>query len=340
MIVGPPRRDLATLPKAHLHLHLDGAIREQTLRELAAAGSVGVPTLPTGRIYPSFDVFRETITACQDVLATADNLIRIIGEIIEDAADDGAVWIELSLWPGLFGGRLGSDHDAVELVLSTGRAAAARFGIGFGLMLAANRHAGPRAASVTARLAVDLATQGVVSFGLDGDEKAFPPSPFTEAFAIAKDGGLLCTPHAGELLGPESVADALTRLHADRILHGVRAIEDATLVTRLASSGTCLDVCPTSNYKLGVSTPETHPLALLLAAGVRCSVNADDPLLFGSGLLQEYELCRSDFSLSDHDLALVAASSLECSGAPAAVKAAGVTGVARWLEHGSTTPLP
>ena len=146
-------------------------------------------------------------------------------------------------------------------------------------MIAANRHVGPEAAASTARLAVELATKGVVSFGLDGDETAFPPAPFWEAFAIAKAGGLLAAPHAGELLGAESVADAVDSLQADRILHGVRAIEDPALVARLASTAICLDVCPTSNFKLGVFEPKTHPLPSLLQAGVRCSVNADSPSL-------------------------------------------------------------
>jgi adenosine deaminase len=239
----------------------------------------------------------------------------------------------VSLWPGLFAGRLGTERDALELVLEAGHAAAARVGIGFGLMVAANRHEGPDAATAVARLAVDLAGQGVVSFGLDGDEAAFPPAPFAHAFDIARNGGLLCTPHAGELLGPESVADALALLHADRILHGVRAVEDEALVARLASSPVCLHVCPTSNVKLGVFTPETHPLPVLLGAGVRCTVNADDPLLFGSGLLQEYELCRARFALSDHDLANVAATSIESSGAPPELKAAGARRLTRWLEN-------
>jgi adenosine deaminase len=154
------------------------------------------------------------------------------------------------------------------------------------------------------------AGEGVVSFGLDGDEAAFPPAPFAGAFEIARSAGLLATPHAGELLGPESVAAAMDRLHADRILHGVRAVEDSALLSRIASAGICLDLCPTSNAKLGVFEPGDHPLAALLRAGVRCSVNADDPLLFGVGLLDEYELCRTTFGLSDEELASIAAASI------------------------------
>jgi len=323
-------RDLATLPKAHLHLHLDGALREQTLQELCERRGTPAPQLPPGRVYSSFAVFMDVITACHDALASPDNLERVVGEVVEDAAADGAVWVELSLWPGLFQGRLGPDREAVQLVLHSGHAAAARLGVGFGLMVAANRHLGPDAASRTARLATVLATEGVVSFGLDGDEAAHPPAAFEEAFAIARHGGLLATPHAGESLGSDSVAVALEALGAHRILHGVRAVEDPTVVARLASAGVCLDVCPTSNVRLGVFAAEDHPLATLIERGVRCSVNADDPLLFGTSLLDEYALCRAQFSLSDHQLAQVAETSIDASGAPSALKGSALAAVERW----------
>ena len=215
--------------------------------------------------------------------------------------------------------------------LDEGRAAAARTGVGFGLMVAANRHHGPEAATDMARLAVELAGDGVVSFGLDGDEAAFPPAPFAEAFALARAGGLLSTPHAGELLGWESVADAMTVLGADPILHGVRALESPDLVARLAARGVSLDVCPTSNHKLGVVAPDDHPLRALLDAGVRCSLNADDPLLFGTTLLEEYEHGRSACSLSDRDLAAVARTSVTSSGAPDALKARALAGIDEWI---------
>ncbi len=139
---------------------------------------------------------------------------------------------------------------------------------------------------------------------------------------------------AGELLGPDSVATAVDRLHADRILHGVRAAEDPALVARIAATGVCLDVCPTSNAKLGVFEPGDHPLPRLERAGVTCSVNADDPLLFGAGLLDEYQLCRTKFLMSDEELAGIARASIQASGAPAGLKAAAGAGIDRWLAAG------
>jgi adenosine deaminase len=327
------------LPKAHLHLHLDGAVREQSLRALCARRGVAPPKLPRGLGYSSFDVFMETIGAVHEVLSDPEDLRRIVGEIVADAALDGAVWVEVSVWPGLFAGRLGPEREAVRRVLEAGRDAAALRGVGFGLMVAANRHAGPEAAVATARLAVELMPEGVVSFGLDGDEAAFPPAAFADAFTLAKRGGLRAAPHAGELLGPGSVTDALDLLHADRILHGVRAVEDPDLLARLAASGVCLDVCPTSNVKLGVCDLAAHPLPDLLAAGVQCSVNADDPLLFGSGLLQEYELCRTHLGLPDRVLAEIAATSVQASALPGEAKAAAAAGIADWLSD-AAPPRP
>ena len=324
-------RDLAGLPKAHLHVHIDGVVREQTLRELCALRGWSAPTVPAGGRFRSFADFMQVIKASHDVLSSEAGLHRIIGELMEDAAAEGVAWLELSVWPGLFGGRLGTGRDAVLRILEAAREATAGTGTSLGVMVAANRDAGPEAAQDTARIAAGLAGDGVVSFGLDGDEAAFPPALFAGAFAIASSAGLLATPHAGELAGADSVRAALETLHADRILHGVRAAEDPGLVSLLAASGTCLDVCPTSNFSLGITGPGSHPLPALLSAGVRCSVNADDPLPFGTTLLTEYELCRTEFGLDDQQIAGIATASIQASGAPAEVKSAATAAIARWL---------
>jgi len=128
------------------------------------------------------------------------------------------------------------------------------------------------------------------------------------------------------------VVGALDALGADRIQHGVRSIEDPDLVRRLADAAVCLDVCPTSNVLLSVSPSlAAHPLPALLDAGVRCSVNADDPLLFGPGLLEEYHLCRDQLGFDDARLAHIARCSIEGSGAPSAVKQQALKGVEDWL---------
>jgi adenosine deaminase len=320
------RRDLLALPKAHLHIHLDGAMRRSTLAELAAKAGIEAP-LPTS--YGSFADFTATITAAARSLQKPADATRLVTEIVDDARNAGAVWIEPSMWPGLFGGRLGSDEATVDLVLAAGHEAAEE--IGFGLVVAANRNAGPEAALKIARLAISRMGDGVVGFGLDGDEATAPGAEFTAAFDLAHEAGLACVPHAGELAGPESVRDATTLLHADRIMHGVRAVEDPQLLAELAVP---LDICPTSNVLLSiVPALAEHPLPALLAAGVRCSVHADDPLLFDTDLLTEYERCRSDLGLSDEILADLARTSIVASGAPATRKDDALAGIDSWLKN-------
>jgi adenosine deaminase len=322
-------RDLHGLPKAHLHLHLEGGMRPTTLAELAAGYDVPVPKI---RGFGSFSAFASTYMAACDVLRTPADLTRLVSETIDDGVQAGAVWVEVAFHPAHHRERFGTDEQIVELVLGAMADATARTGVGAGLMLAADRTKPPDDAVELARLAVTYAGQGVVAFGLANDEVIGPPEPYAEAYAIARAGGLLSTPHAGELCGPESVRGALDALGADRIQHGVRAVEDPDLVARLADERICLDVCPTSNLALGViERMSDHPLPALLAAGVPCSINADDPLLFGPGLLEEYDLCRAELGLDDDALAAVARASVEASGAPADLKARAIAGIATWL---------
>lgn len=322
-------RELRSLPKAHLHLHLDGAVRPSTYAELAAEAGLPAP-LPSS--YESFAEFLDTITAVGRVLRTPDQVCRVVRELVEDAAASGAVWVQPSVWPGLFDGRLGDDGDALDLLLEAGRSAAAEFGVGFGLIVAVNRGAGPEAALSTARLAAARAKAGVIGLGLDGDEKAFSTRDFVPAFDIAQAAGIDVLPHAGELAGADSVWEALDLLAADGVLHGVRSLDDPKLVKRLARTGTPLHVCPTSNAVLSaVPSLAEHPLPALLAAGVRCTVNADDPALFGTDLLTEYERCRSVLGLSDEQLADVARTSVRSSAAPDMLKRAALRHITEWI---------
>jgi adenosine deaminase len=188
-------------------------------------------------------------------------------------------------------------------------------------------------ANADARLAARFAGDGVVGLGLQSEERGHPASMFAESFAIARDAGLLVVPHAGELAGPESVWDTIHSLRPDRIQHGIRSVEDSGLITELVRRDIALDVCPTSNVSLGVvESIEAHPLRALLDAGVRCTINADDPALFGPGILAEYELCRSTLGLSDEQLASCATDSVLRSAAPSRVKDDAVAGIRAW-EH-------
>lgn len=304
-------------------------MRPATLAELCAEHGVAVPEIGE---FGDFSAFEATYEAATDVLRREADLERLVREMLEDALADGAWYVEPALYAPAHRARFGSDERVAELVLDALRRFGEELGVGVGLMISGDRMVNPRECEEQAHLAARYADQGVVSFGLASDERGNPPGPFAPAFDIARAAGLISAPHAGELAGPESVAAALEALGADRLQHGVRAIESPELVAELAERGTCLDVCPTSNAALGVYPRlADHPLPSLLAAGVRCGLNADDPLLFGCGLLDEYELCRTEMGLGDSELAAIATTSLEASGAPVDLVERGVAGVREWL---------
>lgn len=321
-------RDLRDLPKAELHLHLLGAMRPATLAELAAREGIAAPD-PRG--FTTFAEFQRVFQAAFEVQTRPADLDRLVREVVADAAADGVVWVQPHVDPHVYP-QFGPPEAVLELILAAGRDEGARRGVGFGLTMAAQRHAGPEAAAGLARFAGGYAGQGVHAFGLTGDEVAFPGEPFAGAFAIAREAGLTAAPHAGELSGPESVRAAVSALGATRIAHGVRAAEDPAVLAMLAERDVTLDVCLTSNYLLGV-VPELarHPLPQLLAAGVRCSLGADDPLQFGVGLLEEYQLARSELGLDDDQLAAIARTSVGTSDAPASLVRTATARIDRWL---------
>jgi adenosine deaminase len=329
--------DLKALPKAHLHLHLEGGMRPSTLADLATQHGMGVPAV-TG--FGSFSAFAEMyLTACE-VLRRPEDMVRLVDETADDAVAAGAVYVEPAIYLPHHRERLGPPEEVLELLLEASRSATERTGVEIGWMVSADRTLDPADAVGQARLAARYAGRGAVAFGLANDEVLGPPGLFTEAFDIAREAGLLSTPHAGELDGASSVIAAMELLRADRIQHGVRAVERDGLAERLAERQICLDVCPTSNVALSVvPSIDAHPLPQLVDAGVRISINADDPLLFGPGLLEEYELCRDTFGLDDLTMARIAAASIECSGASPSTKAGTRQGIDRWLA-GSTMAEP
>lgn len=309
-------------------------MRPSTLGELAQHYGLPAPLAPDG----TFPRFIALYRAACEALRSPDDLARLVREIVEDAAADGVVWVEPSAWlTASEAERVGlRDEEAIlEVLLDAARRAARDTNVGVGLMVSTNRVHPPSDAMPLAHLAARYAGRGVVAFGLADDETRGPPEPFALAFAVAHAAGLISAPHAGEHGGPDSVRGALDALGARRIQHGVRAAEDPVLLERLANEEVCLDVCPTSNVQLSV-VPDfaQHPLPKLLAAGVQVSLNADDPLFFGSGVLAEYELARHTFGLGDAALAHIAACSIRASGAPESLKVAALANIEKWLTSG------
>lgn len=217
-----------------------------------------------------------------------------------------------------------------------------------GVLVAASRVRHPLEARTLARLAALHAGDGpgaVLGFGLSNDERRGETGDFAPAFAIARRAGLALVPHAGELLGPEAITRTLDTLGPDRLGHGVRAVEDPAVLQRVVLDEVALEVCPGSNVSLGVyGEAEQVPLRRLLEAGATVALGADDPLLFGSRLLDQYETARTVHGLDDAALAELARGSVRASLMPADLRAAALADIDTWLASppppDPTAPVP
>ena len=336
------QRDLATLPKAHLHLHFTGSLRPSTLAELAAKHGIRLPeTLrhhhllrltPDERGWFRFQRLYDAARAC---VRDADDMRRIVQEAAEDDAAEGSGWLEMQVDPTSYAPFVGGLTPALEIVLDAARTASATTSCQVAIVVAASRVRHPLDARTLARLAARYAGDGpgeVVGFGLSNDERRGTTEEFAAAFAIAARAGLASVPHSGELLGSDHIRTTLGSLHPDRLGHGVRAAEDPEVLDRIVRSGIGLEVCPASNVALGVyPTPEEVPLRKLVDAGARIALGADDPLLFGPRLLAQYELARSVHHFTDAELASLARSSVEMSRAPLDLRKRLLAGIDDWL---------
>jgi adenosine deaminase len=332
--------DLAALPKAHLHLHLTGAMRHSTLVDLARLHGVALPPALTADWPPRLSAadergwfrFQRLYDLARSVLRTPGDLYRLVRETAEDERAEGSGWLELQADPSGYTGRFGGLTAFTELLLDAAATAAAATGVGIGIVIAANRTRHPLDARTLARLAAQFAGHGVVGFGLSNDERRGPAEEFGRAFAIAERAGLLLVPHAGELVGPASVSATLDRLHADRIGHGIRSVEDPEVVKRLATTGVTLEVCPSSNVALGVApAPAAVPVRTLFNAGVRIALGADDPLLFGRRLVRQYEIARDAHDFTLPELAELARMSVLSSAAPLGIRTRLLAAIDTWL---------
>jgi adenosine deaminase len=336
----PPLHDLRALPKAHLHLHLTGAMRHSTMVDLAERHGIALPPALTEEWPPRLSTtdergwfrFQRLYDTARSVLRMPSDLYRLVQEIAEDERSEGSGWLELQADPSGFAARYGGITAFTELLLDAAREASLATGVGIAIILAANRTRHPLDARTIARLATQFAGRGVVGFGLSNDERRGPAEDFERAFRIAERAGLLLVPHAGELVGPASVVGALDRLHASRIGHGVRAMEDPLVVKRLADDGVTCEVCPSSNVALGVEPDlAAVPVRAFVSEGVPVALGADDPLLFGRRLVRQYEITRDVHGFSPSELAELARMSVRGSAAPSDVRARLLSAIDTWL---------
>jgi adenosine deaminase len=293
--------DLAALAKVQLHCHLEGTVRAATFRELARKYGVDLgERADPARTY-AFETFGEFLllfAKVTETLRAPGDFARIARDYVVDAAAQGVVYAEIFISPSVwtFFHRDLEVRATIEAIREALEAAGAPLGIEVALIADLTRNLGVEQAEATAREAVGLRDLGVIGIGLGGDESRFPPELYERAYALSREGGLHGVVHAGEAAGPSSVRAAVEVLGAERIGHGVRAIEDPRVVALLAERGIPLEICPTSNRLTGAAQADaTHPLGELDAAGCIVTIDADDPALFGTTLLDEYRFVAETF---------------------------------------------
>jgi aminodeoxyfutalosine deaminase len=288
-----------TYPKIELHVHFEGTVRPETLLLAARRNDVALPADTVEGIrdlyrFVDFEHFIATWLLVTAALRTADDFRQVVVDYATEAAGHGAVYIEGIFAPAQNVRRGVRWEEVFEGYCDGAQEAREQTGVEVQLTPDMTRGATPEEVAETVRWCLAYRERGIVGLGLGGYEAEYPPELYEQAFREALDGGLASVPHAGEVVGPESVWGALEHLGAVRLRHGFRAIEDPALVDELAARGTVLDVCPISNVRVGiVPSLDEHPLPRLVAAGVLCSLSTDDPAMFDTDLTMEYEAAAS-----------------------------------------------
>jgi adenosine deaminase len=321
-------RDLLSLPKANLHVHLEDAIRPRTVAEIAASHDM---RLPPGTPITDSASFFAAHDAVRNCLLTFADFRRVAVEYCADEAAQGTGYAEVSFTAAGHGERLGDMEMPLRAVLEGLAQGRVDHGLRTRLLLDHSRRRPVERAWATLRLAESYASEGVVAVGLSGDE-SYPGDPFTAVFRAARAAGLHVVHHAGEAAGPASIRQAITAGRAERLGHGIRVLDDDELVAEVGALGIPLEVCPHSNVLLGlVPSLAEHPLPRLLDAGLLVTLNTDIPAMTGAGLAEEYRQLRDTFGYSDTVIAGVARSGVRASFAPADVKAQLVSKIDAWL---------
>lgn len=304
---------IRTMPKVELHVHLEGAIKPAVLWELAQRNGVDLPVATVEEIqewftFTSFAHFVQVYLNISSCIQTPDDIELVARAFLADQARQHIRYSEVTYTAYThyhFKGLLFEDQLAA---LNRARVwAEAELGTTMGIVLDIPRSIGTENGAMVADWAIASKGNGVVALGLSGFEAEYPSEMFRAVFARAYAAGVPSVPHAGEMAGAESIWGSLRMLHAVRIGHGVRCLEDAALVQELRERQVPLEVCPTSNVCLGVATSiAEHPLPRLLDAGLYVTINSDDPALFNTTLTDEYLKVAHAFGLGRSDVAHLA----------------------------------
>ncbi len=321
---------IRAMPKVELHVHLEGAISPRTFLRLCERHGIRPPA-PTEEAlsdlfrFRDFSHFVTIYLAIQDSIRTAEDFEMVVYEFAADRAAQNILYTEVTVTPytHIWQGKGMTPEDIIEGLEAGRRRAREDFGVEMRWVMDIPRNLPEPAATWTADWAIAWQDRGVVALGLGGNEVGAPPELFAPAFARAREAGLHSAPHAGETCGPESVWGALHALGAERIGHGVRAVEDPVLLAYLRERQIPLEVNPTSNVCLNIyPSLEQHPLPHLLRMGLYITINSDDPPLFNTTLTEEYLNVANTFHLGWEDIKTLVRNAAQAAFLPAEEKAA------------------
>lgn len=286
---------LEAMPKIELHVHLEGAIRPETLLALAQRHDIDLPAqkvedLRAWYTFTDFAHFAEIYRMISNCIRTPEDVEQIARDFLSGQAAQNIIYSEVTYTPYSQFIACGMSCDDQIQAINRARAwAENELGVYMGIVIDIPRVITPEEGMIVADWAIAWMGRGVVAFGLGGPEIGNPPEKFKAAFARTRDAGLPAVPHAGETVGAESIRGALNALHAVRIGHGLRCVEDPALMRELYHRQIPLEICPSSNVCLKVVPRlEDHPLPHLLDAGLVVTLNSDDPPMFNTTLTEEY----------------------------------------------------
>lgn len=299
-------------PLVELHRHLDGNVRLETVLDLGRRHGIELPawTIDGLRPYvqvvgrePSLMDFIAKFEILRRVVVDYDAVRRIARENLEDAVREEIDYIELRFSPAFMAEHHGLDPLGVTEAACDALAAGDDLPVKAKLIVIISRHYGPERGWSELEAAIRCRDRGIVALDLAGDEARFPGDLFVDHFRKAREAGLRLVAHAGEAAGAESVRQAVLGLGAERIGHGIRALEDPEVIELLLDRDIPLEVCPTSNLQTStVQSYGSHPLPEMLRQGLAVTLNTDDPSISGIDLAHEYRIAQEELGLSDDDL--------------------------------------
>jgi adenosine deaminase len=335
-----PTRFIEGLPKAELHLHIEGTLEPELSFALARRNGVALPYGSLAELRAAYDFrdlqdFLDLYYQGTRVLLEEQDFYDLTRAYLERVAAQGVLHAEIFFDPQAHTGRGVAFSTVIEGIHRALRDGERRFGITSKLIMCFLRHLDQDDALRTLDQALDYRDR-IVAVGLDSSERGHPPAKFKEVFARARDAGFLAVAHAGEEGPAEYVREALDELGVVRIDHGNRALDDPALVRRLAEAKTPLTVCPLSNLKLAVVGDMTrHPLKQMIRKGLFVTINSDDPAYFGGYINENYLAVQTALGLTPAELAAVARNSFEASFLDDSEKQALIARLDDYLGHRS-----